>query len=290
MPVQLHTRALHAPKVHCCQGHPTTSIRRSRPPSPTTRSHGLKWPCAPRGAYVFICLIILSADCLWVHDRPHGVGVRIGEAATPGPAPATFRIDIDDAEGEAVLESDDDCWPCPPAGDADTDQAAFVASSSFLGGRPGFVFKKGAYGLGYYRDAPVSLSASSARPLASVTPVTLELSRLLTHQEARPFADASTLPAGFVRNKVRQLERQLRTNAAASPEHCPRRCGGLSCWHGHAPNAAEAAAAAFKSSILTAASPQIGASCVHPSSRVHAQVGLWAIDTVNANAWPNFAS
>ena len=89
---------------------------------------------------------------------------------------------------------------------------------------------------------------------------------------------------------MRQIERQRSLKPAASPPKRSRRLGGLSCWHGHSPTAAEAAAAAFRSSILTATSPQVGVSCVHPSSQVHAQVGLWAIDTVNANAWPNFAA
>ena len=47
-------------------------------------------------------------------------------------------------------------------GDASVEGPAFIAAKKFTGSRPGYSFKTGAQGVGYYRDF-VSVSASTAR-------------------------------------------------------------------------------------------------------------------------------
>ena len=54
--------------------------------------------------------------------------------------------------------------PAPKRMAADASALGFTAAGSWQGARPGFVFKMGELGLGYYRDG----AASSARALASM--------------------------------------------------------------------------------------------------------------------------
>ena len=43
----------------------------------------------------------------------------------------------------------------------------FVASSKFTGARPGYVFRTGSSGVGYYRDVPLSSTSSAPASLTS---------------------------------------------------------------------------------------------------------------------------
>ncbi len=58
--------------------------------------------------------------------------------------------------------------PAKAGASAEVDGADFIASPKFTGSRAGFVFKKGAKGVGYYRDTPPSpakgVAAAAAQP------------------------------------------------------------------------------------------------------------------------------
>jgi hypothetical protein len=58
--------------------------------------------------------------------------------------------------------------PAKAGASAEAGGADFIASPKFTGSKPGFVFKKGAKGVGYYRDTPPSpakgIAAAAAQP------------------------------------------------------------------------------------------------------------------------------
>ena len=94
-------------------------------------------------------------------------------APEPTPAPASVPPaatpssldDIDDADEARIVEVDDEqpppkpappAPPAPPSGDG-----AFEAASAFAGAKAGYVFKSGASGLGYYKDAKGGAAATA---------------------------------------------------------------------------------------------------------------------------------
>jgi hypothetical protein len=56
------------------------------------------------------------------------------------------------------------------SGTEGTDTAHFVASCEFTGPRPGFVYKRGSCGLGYYRDIPPPMAAAVAAAVIAAAP------------------------------------------------------------------------------------------------------------------------
>ena len=129
-------------------------------------------------------------------------GVRVGEASNPGPAPQLYNIaDIDDPEGELFSQSQsyaaldasyhdigyagDDCGNVQQpqnneigATDSQWDDY-FKAASSFNGAMPGWHFKLGDKGLGYYCEEPSCISIDQElHPTLGVTPLRLRLDSL----------------------------------------------------------------------------------------------------------------
>ena len=107
-----------------------------------------------RGPRVLLRLALTLAILLLCAFGP---GTRIGEAANPGPR--QFN-DLDDPFAPADMESlSDDAMedlPNPPLpGHAqlpDEPMTSFTAAAKFEGARPGYAFRLGASGLGYYLD------------------------------------------------------------------------------------------------------------------------------------------
>merc|ERR1719487_1396363 len=71
--------------------------------------------------------------------------------------------------------------PGPPPAPPTVPEAPFIEAPAFSGARPGYVFKKGARGLGYYKDGPLAASfgvtaavAAVKRPAAAVSEAPIE--------------------------------------------------------------------------------------------------------------------
>ena len=132
------------------------------------------------------------------HHRPY-CGVRVGEAARPGPISALCPLD--DPDGSSAFSDEDaemrssDAWTSPP--DAELDElsetslggpihipqslgsmqmnqdAGYTAAKRFKGAVAGWCFKLGELGLGYYLDsnkaaATLSLGANCGPPPAAI--------------------------------------------------------------------------------------------------------------------------
>lgn len=85
-----------------------------------------------------------------------------------------------DEEAGSTLPS---CEHTPQAGAADSPSATFIPSSSFSGGRQGYVFKIDAQGLGYYLDAPPHLRPK--QQLDKSKPVLLKTNNPISKLQAR---------------------------------------------------------------------------------------------------------
>ncbi len=215
---------------------------------------------------------------------------RIGEASNPGLA--LWAGGFDDPEGGVDMQSYDDeecddCGPPPPLTDdgpwdeelADTmgpdgadrgsegDGAGanrfvpdFVSARKFLGARKGMKFTMGDHGLGYYRDAPPVLElAPILCPPIGVAPLKLSLDQMLKNGATSAEDAVDEDPEAAARGSRRKRgPRRARTglyscNAGEVEE-------GFPVWlEGHE---------------------------VDASDRTHRRLGLWAVDSVNPNAWP----
>ena len=140
--------------------------------------------------------------------------------------------------------------------------AAFNAESKFCGHRPGFVYKLSALGLGYHRDG-MAVPQSSHSPAGSpphngasrsaTVRWPLMLDALIGGNDQLPTAGSPPEP---------RSDGQPR-----GPRKRPRRRG-----HGMTAQQIRAAAAALPDTCAA-------------DDESHKPLGLWAIDSVNANAW-----
>lgn len=96
--------------------------------------------------------------------------VSFSAVAPPSANSKPGKSDDDDGDDD----DDDDELPEMPALEAMDGQDAvesgagdFVASSKFTGARPGYVFRTGSSGVGYYRDVPLSSTSSAPASLTS---------------------------------------------------------------------------------------------------------------------------
>ena len=101
----------------------------------------------------------------------------------PPPSPPAAAVDDDDepriveveespsavrdwARGKSETQTPPAAPVAPPFGNDGT--AAFVASSEFAGARPGYVFKRGGEGLGYYKDRALATNAKGVSKVSFV--------------------------------------------------------------------------------------------------------------------------
>ena len=198
------------------------------------------------------------------------LGIRIGDAIHPGPSC------LDDPEFQGFDEDVNDDWYDEPPTEATTAAAelgqelevvAFIRATKFQGSKSGMAFKRGQWCQGYYADTEVRVIelAPEVRPLLQVRPVMLNLDMLVpsglasplttdSAQHGRPdrFAPEVNPPATAPRGGGRQARRRPRQ---------PRRSeSDAYVW----PN---------DGSLATA-------------DANHRASGLWAVDSVNFNAWP----
>ncbi len=215
-------------------------------------------------------LVLLALVCFF------GPGRCIGEATNPGPA----VLDLDDPEGASWQgDESDEAASCaawsesPPLELGAThcrEVPAFVAARKFAGARPGMVFKLGSQGIGYYRDDPPILElAPLLRPLRDIPPVVLVLDDLLgvepcVHHTANPRA---------------KRRRRARRGARRGLHSCRPTLGAVAV-------PGQEAAAEAESSEADDTSPWHGDGTLSAADARHTAAGLWAVDTVNPNAWP----
>ena len=223
-----------------------------------------------------------------------GPGHRIGEAAMPGPRLDDSQVSDfwDDAEAMG------DPWMAgPPSADllTDDDGAAvavsvvplFAAARKFLGARPGAVFKLGHEGLGYYRDvAPVVEIFPSLCPAHGVPRVVLRLDELIDVNPKPKDAGPLGVRGGASSRRCRRARRRGRRGT----ETCQATLGQFPAAVPQTPDDSELQAdeesseAGHDSHEGDVACPDNETVCA--GDRSHIGAGLWAIDTVNPNAWP----
>ena len=210
--------------------------------------------------------------------------------------------------GRAAWHAEWDAQSLPP----------FVAASAYQPPPPGFVFKLGSKGLGFYRDAPPVLRLQTLlhRPAAQVAPLQLRLDQLVPGparslpEQAAAFCMSAAVEDGmaavqrayeaaaFSRLRPKQQAAFLadaavraRKDIAAGtsldappppgdlgprtrgPRAAKPRAGPLQCSrYGGPPDEAD--------STQWPDDGSLAAACTR-----HRAAGVWAIDTVNANAW-----
>ena len=155
--------------------------------------------------------------------------------------------------------------------------ADFVKAANFTGQLPGMVFKRGALGQGYYADniGTVIQLAPELRPLLQVKPVCLQLDVLIPSQVTS--ADGSGAwraeppqPCASPRIESRQVFSPKTDEPTTAPRGGGRRAKRRP---RRPPSNAENSFTWPNDGSLAAADPN------------HRTSGLWAIDSVNPNAW-----
>ncbi len=187
-----------------------------------------------------------------------------GHGSAEAPTGPPSEADLTDADTEPELR-DDGASDHPV--DAGCDSAIpFIAAKSFAGPRHGRVFKLGEQGLGYYLDAggaigqlpPVVSSCTVGGPGAQRTAVRIALDQLVPRgaeppaaspAAATPLAEQPSTTSEPLASQGRQRGRRgRRRRRGTEPFELPREC--------------------------------------KLRDESHRRAGLWALDTINPNAWP----
>ena len=208
-----------------------------------------------------------------------GPGWRIGEAHNPGPGIGDSQASLDwDDELPAAAPWDDEPATADMAQSAVGQEVpSFVSAKKFAGRRPGAVFKLGDAGLGYYKDAPPIVELFPAlHPLHGVPPVVLRLEELLELSSTDAPAVVEVPSRGQRRRRCRRARKTGTRRARAGPLSCQPTLG-------KSPAVSECDEESSEASEELHW-PDDGS--LSASDRSHITAGLWAIDTINANAWP----
>ena len=268
-------------------------------------------------------LVWLTVSSQTILSTPYfGGPARIGEASLPGP-PAVFQLNsLDMAEDDWPDESEE-WWPdspllapptahfCPLPDDSDADTppatpaatpVGFCSAPSFMGARPGHFFGTGPQGLGYYPDTTKGWTLQSAlqQAAAAIPHMVLQLNVLCpphqtsrskdTHMTSAPAASPEWLPQHHVHgNAVRTAVKAIEANQdergkSGKAKPTPRSAGPLSC--SSASPTGPAATAAWKllqRKLVQRADPRRLDAAIPLDDITHRSLGLWAIDTANAN-------
>ena len=241
----------------------------------------------PRGRMVALVAVLVINNVLLPNVLPEG---RIGEASNPGPL---THHRLDDPEFDTQAE-DEDSAPMSPQGpvfmdlsqnerEALDNDCEFIAAVGFVGPKPGMFFSKGPRGLGYYKDGPKTISIADAIDWSA------------------------TCQRGISLNDVDQLQRLVTTLSWPSPESASpvrrnvslhtalcsdvptakpvRSKGPLSWWPGRSTKPHDHADGMFEASLCAGCWPHPIRKGLEASSNLHVELGLWAVDTFNANAW-----
>ena len=252
----------------------------------------------------------------WLTVRSDGrfsllAGVRIGEAATPGPGAAEAsasqelpaqqpcsaqprmklmpddswvgarRHILDDPEDDAlsqtwsVADMFDHCdgWDEPTTAEQRPSPVVeFLPAAKFGGARPGYIFTKRARGVGYYLDTGSDVDHAGDVDELPVPTLVVPLQLEALLQDEQPHPGSSESP------KPSGKGRQGR-----------RRDGPLSCCPGGTlrNDSPDGARQEYLLSWVTGSAPQ-RVDGPGACSTVHRKLGLWAFDTLNPNAWSGF--
>ena len=138
--------------------------------------------------------------------------------------------------------------------------STFQPCDEYEGSRWGWLFKKGAAGLGYYKDGvpekqPVQLS-TLLWPTANVEPVRLELSKMLEVQVTIGNPVKATFEDEVVKQDKKKSKKDKKESARGSPA-------------GNSP-----------------VNQFLKETMVNFGDATHRDEGWWAVDSVNPNAWP----
>ncbi len=266
-----------------------------------------------------------SADDPWLHSEGSANYMMIDHVAfveppselalcfgTYGAATAAMEQHMDwpldgaliPGAGHAAAEPLDwDVWHHPPAPHEAATPAPravaehFISAAKFNGPVEGFVFKSGVRGLGYYRDGIAFLELDlQLRNPDKVAPVTLCLVDALGQLLEPPPTAAPQVGSGG-RGAGGTGSRRGPRRPRSGPLDC-RASGGDGGTAREDPTAEtnDSGRAPDAQTIkpISDARTVSGGSCtgghdaseeVRAADRWHATVGLWAVDTVNANAW-----
>ena len=232
-------------------------------------------------------LVILALVCFL------GPGQRIGEAGNPGPGTG-----LDNSQVSAWVEWTDDethrdPWSNgPPLDDLSGGAVAggvmlappFVAARKFSGHQPGAVFKMGEHGLGYYRDMPPVVELFPLlRPLHAIPPVVLRLDALVCTGPDSPCSGAAlaSADAPAVAGGWRRCRRACR-GKRRGPKSCQPTLQPL----GGTRPAAAARGLESDDEHAEGDAGWLDDDSLQAADRSHVAAGLWAVDTINPNAWP----
>ena len=151
----------------------------------------------------------------------------------------------------------------------------FVRAARFGGPKPGYAFQTGSEGVGYYKNKGPSVSLFQALwPLQGAPPIALELDTLLHGAPLPPQPDDQPI-----------------TRQPGSPPtrrgHVARR-GPADCRARPLPDAlpnVDTSATTQPPPSHMPVQPQLLQQFAYREASLHKKLGLWAFDTVNANAW-----
>ena len=210
---------------------------------------------------------------------------RIGEAVNPGPCPRGMMQlpSIDDADGEHLSEdsaADDDFGHAPVAADhVEADVPLFLKAKKFQGAKTGYYFSTGLHGLGYYRDVGLQQPEQLGVDPVAAMQVRINLVSLLADPgmvAPQPLVD----PGVAATPSSRRRRRHDRT---------ARKDGPLSAAKFSKLDASDQARSLQRYDDLKHQCDNIqGASGMACSEVRHRDMGLWAFDTLNPNAWTGF--
>ena len=141
----------------------------------------------------------------------------------------------------------------------------YLPSCSFTGSKPGWEFKTGALGSGYYRHGSREGTLVVASPLADISKVELKLSELIrtVGDPLKATMEDEPPDGGNPAPRMKKQRRQRKKAACARQREGAAECDALE-------------------DILKRETLQMG-------DQSHREHGLWAIDSLNANAWPSAA-
>ena len=178
----------------------------------------LQWSSSARttGARAGTAALLVAAILSLLIMVFFGTGIRIGEAAIPGPA---HDLDDPDLATDAWPDFElDGPWHDEPSADAAHMRGpAFEAAVEFRGAKPGYVFKLGGAGLGYYRDCQSETSAQPSRAAA----VVLDLEALLFFEPCEIGAAAPRRRQRRARLRKRRPPRRTRRRALLEDDAVP---------------------------------------------------------------------
>ncbi len=219
-------------------------------------------------------------------------GWRIGEASNPGP----WGSQGDDSEPESVRQALGNCdpWAAAPCWEADYGCAPsdynsdgmignelnyFTLAANFTGEMTGFVYKLGLHGLGYYRDRRPSAQALGGTEGGTVM---LKIDELVPEGGSMPHDERQPTD-----------ERDLAGYGGAEADACGHGTRGEASHPNEASMQQQSPMWMRKRARKRRAAQDEHfelADKVSAGDRTHRKAGLWAIDTVNPNAWPAAAS